>query len=475
MSVSRAILERVTSLVEHKGVVALGSGSVVAAASLWVSGRPGVAVYSGVATACVLGAGLMWLAWRRGLSEIGGVLLIFPVVFAFAFGIGGVGHPREYLGIRVSDGMYILAIAGLLSWVLGVALASRRLPGTRVTNIPVPSKPLVFSLCVVGAVACAITAVNLATGSVPLLAGDVNEARFSGRLGALSSLAAPATAGLQVCAIASMLFIVSPCRLTSRVLSGVAAAGALGVLSLTGSRAFVLLPVAAVVLCLIERWRPPASALVALGVGGLLLLGVVGQYRIERSADVKYREAALIQHGFGTSPVGVAWHSLQTGPRIAELVTRRVPRETPYQRGFFFIRDGAAMLPFESEPSDRWVTREIFRKPIESQGGTPPTIIGGFYIDFGVPGVLIGMVLCGWVLATCRKLFLRAQSLPTYVAYGYVAAFFCLSIYSYVSFKTSLVAVLAICAVISTITRFWPNLTAALMRSLSRAETSACI
>lgn len=433
-----------------------GAALLTGVAAALLCGRPGVAVFAATTGAVVSGAAVLWSRWRAGRVSVGGVLLLFPVGLVLAFGVGGTGHRVEYLGVRVGDATYLLAAGGVLAFVLGVRVAAVRGPvGLRRPALPSPSRAAAGVVLLAGACGVLVSWVNFATGSIPLFADDVLAARLAPDPGALAKLTAVATGAQQFAVLAGLLIIFSPTSVKARLWTGAGVFVVLATVALSGSRSFLVLPLAASALVLLERWRPRAVVVVGAGAAAVALMGLVGLYRVDHAIDVSYRKAYLVEHGFGTTPFGVAWNSLQTGPRITELALRRVPDDVPFQHGYFFVRDGSALLPIAAEPADRWVTTAIFREPLAKQGGTPPTVLGGLYIDFGVPGVLLGLALAGWLMTLLRAHVLRRATLGASVLFGYLAAYLCLSIYSYLSLKTTVVVVVALCGLTALAAHAW--------------------
>ena len=66
---------------------------------------------------------------------------------------------------------------------------------------------------------------------------------------------------------------------------------------------------------------------------------------------------------------------------------------------------------------------------------------GGLYIDFGVPGIVIGGMLLGIVLSLLHFYAMRYRSGAVLVLYVYFGAYMALSAYSYVSVKPEVLVV----------------------------------
>jgi oligosaccharide repeat unit polymerase len=98
--------------------------------------------------------------------------------------------------------------------------------------------------------------------------------------------------------------------------------------------------------------------------------------------------------------------------------------------------------PFgKPDRADTWVTEAILHRDPAQIGGSPPTLVGGLYIDFGVPGVALGSALLGFLLVLLYRWARRAKTIGALTLYSYAAAYTALAAYSYVSLKPTLVAV----------------------------------
>ncbi len=191
--------------------------------------------------------------------------------------------------------------------------------------------------------------------------------------------------------------------------------------------------------------RLSLGRLVLLTTTGLVLLAAVGLARIEAS-DPNGQRRQYLQENNLSGVGGVLALSASTGPWVFGQSLQAIPETIPYQRGNFFLRDTLAQLPFVSAPrSDWWITEAVLQRDPAAIGGSPPTLVGGLYIDFGLVGIVIGCALIGFGLV---RLFHWARAAGTFGAltlYGYLSAYVALAAYSYISLKPTVVVVVALC------------------------------
>ena len=217
------------------------------------------------------------------------------------------------------------------------------------------------------------------------------------------------------------------------------------VLVALAGRSFVLLVGLSAVIVIAMLGRLSLGRLVLLTTTGLVLLAAVGLARIEAS-DPNGQRRQYLQENNLSGVGGVLALSASTGPWVFGQALQAVPETIPYQRGNFFLRDTLAQLPFVSAPrSDWWITEAVLQRDPAAIGGSPPTLVGGLYIDFGLVGIVIGCALIGFGLV---RLFHWARAAGTFGAltlYGYLSAYVALAAYSYISLKPTVVVVVALC------------------------------
>ena len=172
-----------------------------------------------------------------------------------------------------------------------------------------------------------------------------------------------------------------------------------------GSRTEALLPLLAI-LIVIHLARRPFRAR---EVGAFIVIGLMVTNTVLTARVVATREpgASAILAGLksSTSPsVALGDNSLFDD---VVLLTATVPEQIPFQHGGRLLAGVASSVPsifYPGKPEQNEIT---FRRLVWGElyeGGRPYTHIGEFWFDFGWPGVLIGSVLVGVLVARLRAL-----------------------------------------------------------------------
>jgi hypothetical protein len=250
-----------------------------------------------------------------------------------------------------------------------------------------------------------------------------------------------------------------------RVLSVVIATTCGVVLVATGSRAFFL-PVLAMGLVaagLLRRRVRVGSTVLAT----VLLLVAVSGFAAYRTSTQAGGSTALVKQvtALGVAPgwafMGSAYLSVQVAPHVLAKAMRLVPDVIPFRTGRIFLGDALTLLPGRQLLADQWVALNIVgTTPAQltggvtyagQGGGVPPGILGGFYLDFGVPGVLAGMLAIGALLAFTYARVSRRPTLLSVGLYGSMFAYLLVCIYGFVSLRLPQVWELIVLAFI-----LWP-------------------
>jgi len=353
---------------------------------------------------------------------------------AFAVGVLVAGPA---LGTHAEE-ISMLFLITVVAFICGALLTQRVLP----TESPPLRLDLSLdllrhpALLVVFLSVVAVAAINLATGGIPLLAGSINSVRFGAGAGIFYQLWAWLIGALEWFAIAASVRCVIARRFDWRGL--VFASAASGILLLLAGRSFLFLVVFALFLAILTLRRVSLIWLATLGALVLLGLGGSASYRAEHS----------IGYGGGGKSLSIAGRLTQSagiGPAVLASVLEETPGYVPFQHGGFVLRDLRVSLPTHPlgrpESSDYWVTTVLRHRRTADVGGSPPTLTGGLYIDFGIPGILVGATLLGTLLTLLYVFVARSRSLAALILYSYFGAYMALSAYSYVSFKPEVMTV----------------------------------
>lgn len=172
----------------------------------------------------------------------------------------------------------------------------------------------------------------------------------------------------------------------------------------TGSRGGMIMPVvfAGVILALHSRNIPYGRAVIV-GFFGLVAIGVLGDFRSQsRSAD-GLADIQLELGLLGGAEQGLSeliGHAGQYSGLYA--ILGKVPRQVDYLYGRSYLSIPAAPIPsrfWAEKPmaGGRLTGWLIFGRGMHG-GGVPPGNIGEAYWNFGVPGVILVMLMFGMVL-----------------------------------------------------------------------------
>jgi oligosaccharide repeat unit polymerase len=284
--------------------------------------------------------------------------------------------------------------------------------------------------------------VNFATGSIPLLASNIDATRFAGGGGAFAQLWIWIIGGIEWLLVVAGVQRVVFGRLNRS--SWCIVIVGLGILTLLASRSFFLIVGLALLVAYASVKRVTISRLAIVGVAGLLVLGATGSARVHHSDPTGARQQFLQSQRID-SVYGTISQSAATGPVVLATVLDNVPALFQYQHGRFALRDFRALLPLHPlgrpEQSGIWVTDAILHRDPTQIGGSPPTLVGGLYIDFGVTGIALGSLLLGFCLVAMHRWARSSRTIGSLTAYSYASAYIALSAYSYVSVKPTVVLV----------------------------------
>jgi hypothetical protein len=168
--------------------------------------------------------------------------------------------------------------------------------------------------------------------------------------------------------------------------------------ALLGHRGLPIFILAPLVVCFHYLVRPLRLGLLVAACTLIILgLGVANYLRLTTSPP---QLAHLLAHSNLPPWVPPALTPAVTfvafSPLTFNLVLSMVPEREPFQYGAAIFNGAFGILPGHQATISEFVTVRLLHLP-EGSPGLPPTILGGFYLDFGRIGIVVGMLLVGIV------------------------------------------------------------------------------
>ena len=117
---------------------------------------------------------------------------------------------------------------------------------------------------------------------------------------------------------------------------------------------------------------------------------------------------------------------LSNPSKALALITSRIPNEFPFFKGSIIVNAFMALLPGE-QLAYGLILKDMFSLHF-SGGGFTPSLLGGFYLDFGILGIIMFMAFYGIVLG---YLYYKMKKIPTpynIVIYAFALQYFIISI-----------------------------------------------
>lgn len=130
--------------------------------------------------------------------------------------------------------------------------------------------------------------------------------------------------------------------------------------------------------------RVEAKKLLIGGAFLLLVLAVAGARRLQTAGD-KLQGGILLRMA----------HEVQVSSSNLELLVETFPSRLKYTHGLTLLYPFYTLLPGHQEGTAERL-KDVLGVEFDG-GGLTPTIVGDFYIDFGMPGVFLGMLAVGTI------------------------------------------------------------------------------
>lgn len=333
--------------------------------------------------------------------------IIFPVSFVLIIAIGSL--PSLVDSIEDYQSLFKFYFIGLSSYFVGLlfmeAIFAKK---GRAAKLKIEDawnrkklRNAIFVIFGLGLLAVILFAIQ---ARLPLFSGEVQEYRFYirqkvTRVGTLLNL----SLSMQVAFIVSFVYLIRnkfEARASKKMI--ILLLGAFSFLSLFvwASRGRVIIPLLTILLCFhYLKKRIGVKYLVMMFSILFLIFSFAGIQRM-RTADSEFSDSIIHR----------SWQELNIVPRDFLVLKEYFPNKYDFFKGSVFSYPFTTIMPgYQPQPA------EVIKQELGLEfagGGFAFTLIGGFYLDFGVVGIILGMFILGIILN-----FLYLKMVPHYTEF----------------------------------------------------------
>lgn len=183
--------------------------------------------------------------------------------------------------------------------------------------------------------------------------------------------------------------------------------------ALAGSRTRVFLLLFMLAIVSHYLWRPWRLRVVLGGIVLLFLLGAVLLGVRDATYDQPVDEALKSAPKYVANPRGILNDMTEFDTLF--MATSVIPTARDYGYGQGILDAFRSYIPGPLDPNKPESGDQEFRKYVWGDtlnGGRPYTVLGDFYNDFGLPGVVVGAVMFGWAARVLLALIAGPRQLP---------------------------------------------------------------
>jgi len=365
----------------------------------------GVAIYVIVKWFC-------WLARQELLSPT----IAFPLGYLVWYGLGSL----TLLGDSDTR-VWIYSAVGLCFYLLGVMIAAKRLSfPTSSPNIRDDWDTSNFwpAMAAFGALALLAYLYVIAQMGIPALDPEAAERRLE------VTKYGPSEAVLFTASWTLLIFVAAKLwTSSSKTIIRISAWAGLGIVAFMllslGSRGFLFVPLLTAIIArhyLFKRFHPLTLA----ALGCLMFVGL-SVYGYNRDSTLPKDLLSARKDSVGdlaVFPLIYAYLYVRQPVETFQQVTEMIPRTIPYQHGLLTFGALRTLLPGHHEMSDMFF-KQILGSDFTG-GGQPATVLGPFYGDFGVLGIIIGMFVVGFLVARVYQWMLKGPTVFRVLIYAWV-------------------------------------------------------
>lgn len=357
--------------------------------------------------------------------------LFFPFMFILVF-YGGYFFTQcyfQFLGEKISFGQWYYYSLSLSSYLIGtftypfyIKIKSRRF---RLGSL-VPNSRFWIFIWPIFIITFLFLLYRLYKIGIPFLSYEPECGRMATYL-AISGYVSVLSLSVEVVLVFCLIYrwILHKKGITINLLIGLSFIGLL----LTGSRNRILIPVAIFLVC--YHYLVKKFSMKRLVVYGIVLLTIFTAYGWARSLNIPGRLSVWAEV-FGISPqisfIVPLILPIMNSSRMFYRITSAIPERVSYQYGSFLLSGIVALLP-GYQPSQGVMIKDILN--ISSPNPIAISMLGTFWVDFGLIGLIIGMWFVGFIL---RFIYLKMVSsgyrLTFTILYAYFLVYFTQTLYS---------------------------------------------
>jgi len=186
-----------------------------------------------------------------------------------------------------------------------------------------------------------------------------------------------------------------------------------------GSRGYLFVPVLTAVVARHYLWK--RFHILKLGLLALVVFVALSIYGYTRDATLSQGTISLktgsVQE-LAIFPAIYAYLYVRQPVETLQDVFRVIPRNIPYQNGMLTFDALRTLLPGHHEMSDMF-----FKQILGSDfvgGGQPATLLGPLYGDFGLAGIILGMIATGIIVARTHHWMLNQPTVFRVLVYAWL-------------------------------------------------------
>lgn len=403
-------------------VAAILAGTIFA---LLVGGNEGAMDY--VVTALLIALGslgfvrqvILTVLSRRERIDVFAPSVFFPILVSVAYGIGSIVYTRR-LNVTLDRVQYLSYFLGLAAYYAGIALGYLLPVSTKKATTWARGR---LKLAILGLFTIGILAYSIivSRAGIPIFAGDVETARV-GVVGAVGGVVTYFTGLLEIVIILVFVYLFTYLRSGTPFKYPVwtmVLLLAVVILLTLGARRRLALPLLAVLFIYhYGQRRLRLSLLIPLAAGVFLALMYAVAVRQGQSLAVDFSQ---LGNSIYTEIVreSSAFYQLRSV----------IPSQFDYFGWKTILMPFTALAPGQQQLLGLFLKEDILGRSFRG-GGFVPGILAFFYIAFGIPGIMVGMLIMGIFITYLYRRMLQQKDPLSTALYAYMAVYYLIALRS---------------------------------------------